>query len=39
LTVSVVTPRTLYRMTNDTVRLKEKADAELLKLRFRLEDE
>lgn len=38
LTVSVVTPRTLYRMKKDTVRLKDKADAELLKRRFRVED-
>lgn len=38
LTVSVVTPRTLYLMKRDTVRLKDKADAELLKHRFRIED-
>jgi Nucleotidyl transferase AbiEii toxin, Type IV TA system len=38
VTVSVVTPRTLYRMKRDTVRLKDRADAELLKQRFRLED-
>jgi hypothetical protein len=38
LTVSVVSPRTLYRMKRDTVRLKDKADAELLRERFRLED-
>jgi hypothetical protein len=39
LTVSVATPLTLYRMKRDTVRLKDKADAELLKLRFNLKDE
>jgi hypothetical protein len=38
LTVSVVSPRTLYRMKRDTVRLKDKADAQLLKERFNLED-
>jgi Nucleotidyl transferase AbiEii toxin, Type IV TA system len=38
LTVSVVSPRTLYRMKRDTVRLKDKADAALLKARFQLED-
>lgn len=37
LTVTVVTPRTLYRMKRDTVRLKDRADAELLKRRFDLE--
>jgi hypothetical protein len=36
--VSVATPRTLYRMKKDTVRLKDRADAEILKLRFGLED-
>jgi hypothetical protein len=39
LTVSVVSPLTLYRMKRDTVRLKDKADAALLKERFGLEDE
>jgi hypothetical protein len=39
LTVSVVSPRTLYRMKRDTVRLKDKADAALLKERFNLEDQ
>ena len=39
LTVSVVSPRTLYRMKRATVRLKHRADAELLKERFKLEDE
>jgi hypothetical protein len=38
LTVSVVSARTLYRMKRDTVRLKDKADAALLKERFGLED-
>lgn len=38
LTVSVVSPKTLYRMKRDTVRLKDKADAALLKERFRLEE-
>jgi hypothetical protein len=38
LTVSVVSPRTLYRTKRDTVRLKDKADAQLLKERFHLED-
>jgi nitronate monooxygenase len=38
LTVSVVSPRTLYRMKRDTVRLKDKADAALLKERFGIED-
>jgi Nucleotidyl transferase AbiEii toxin, Type IV TA system len=39
LTVSVVTARTLYRMKRDTVRLKDRADAALLKERFGFEDE
>ena len=38
LTVTVVTPRTLYQMKKNTVRLKDKADAEALRQRFRLED-
>ena len=38
LLVTVVTPRTLYRMKRDTLRLKDQADAEQLKQRFRLED-
>jgi len=37
ITVSVVTPRMLYRMKKDTVRLKDRADAELLRRRFDLE--
>ena len=36
--VSVVTPQTLYRMKRDTVRLKDRADAEMLKQRFKLDD-
>ena len=39
LTVSVVTPRTLYEMKKDTVRLKDRADAELLRERFSLEED
>lgn len=38
ITVSVVTPRTLYRMKRDTVRLKDKADAQLIQQRFKIED-
>ena len=34
LLVSVVTPRTLYEMKKDTVRAKDRADAEALRLRF-----
>jgi hypothetical protein len=37
LTVSVASPATLYRMKRDTVRLKDRADAELLRRRFGLE--
>ncbi len=36
--VSVVSPRTLYSMKKDTVRLKDKADAEALRRAFDLED-
>ncbi len=39
LLVSVVTPQTLYNMKKDTVRLKDRADAQLLKDRFNLKDE
>lgn len=39
LAVSIVTPRTLYRMKKDTVRLQDRADAALLRERFSLEDE
>jgi hypothetical protein len=37
--VSVVSPATLYRMKRNTVRLKDRADAELLKDRFGLAEE
>ena len=37
--VSVVTPRTLYKMKKDTVRLKDRVDAQMLKDRFGLVDE
>lgn len=39
LTVSVASPTTLYRMKKDTVRLKDKADAELLRQQFKLDEE
>ena len=39
LTVSAVTPRTLYRMKTDTVRLQDRADADLLRRRFNLEQD
>ena len=39
LLVSVASPRTLYRMKRDTVRLKDRGDAEALRRRFRLEDD
>ena len=39
LTVSVASRATLYRMKRDTVRLKDRADAEMLKRRFNLKDE
>jgi hypothetical protein len=39
LTVSVASPATLYSMKRDTVRLKDKADAELLRQRFKLDEE
>ena len=38
LEITVVTPRMLYEMKRNTVRLKDRADAELLRRRFRLED-
>jgi hypothetical protein len=38
VTVSVVTARTLYRMKRDTVRPKDRADAEMLKQRFHLDE-
>jgi hypothetical protein len=37
--VSVASPASLYRMKRGTVRLKDRADAELLKQRFGLDDE
>jgi hypothetical protein len=37
LTISVASPATLYAMKRDTVRLKDKADAELLRERFKLD--
>jgi hypothetical protein len=37
--VNVVTPRTLYRMKRDTVRAKDRVDAEELRRRFNLEGE
>lgn len=37
LVATVVTPRTLYRMKKDTVRLKDRADAEMLRRRFDLD--
>lgn len=39
LTVTVVTPRTLYRMKKGTVRLQDRADAEALRQHFGLKDE
>jgi hypothetical protein len=39
LTVSVASPATFYRMKRDTVRLKDRADAELLKERFTLDED
>jgi hypothetical protein len=39
LNVNVVSPSTLYRMKKDTVRAKDRADAEMLRRRFRLGDD
>ena len=39
LTATAVSPRMLYRMKKDTVRLKDRADAEMLRRQFRLEPE
>ena len=40
LFISVASPASLYKMKRDTVRLKDRADAELLKERFQIgEDE
>jgi hypothetical protein len=36
--VTVATPATLYRMKRDTVRLRDKADAQVLKEKFGLKD-
>jgi hypothetical protein len=38
VTVSVASPRTLYRMKRDTVRARDRADAAALRRRFNLED-
>jgi len=38
LTVTAVTPRMLYRMKRDTVRLKDKADAAALRQRFGMDE-
>jgi hypothetical protein len=37
--VAVATPRMLYRMKKDTIRLQDRADAERLKERFNLEED
>lgn len=37
--MSVVSPRTLYLMKRDIARLKDKADAALIKERFAIEDD
>lgn len=39
LQVTVVTPRTLYRMKKDTVRLQDRADAEAIRRLFGLDEE
>jgi hypothetical protein len=39
LVVTVASPAMLYRMKRDTVRLKDRADAEMLKQRFGLAGE
>lgn len=39
LTVTVVTPRMLYRMKKDTVRAQDRADAQALLLRFQLAED
>lgn len=38
LTVTSVTPRMLYRMKKDTVRLKDRADAAAIRQRFKLDE-
>jgi hypothetical protein len=39
LTATVVTPETLYRMKKGTARLKDRADAEMLRRQFNLESD
>ncbi len=39
VSVTVATPATLYRMKRGTIRLKDRADAEALRRRFRLPEE
>jgi hypothetical protein len=39
MSARVVTPRGLYRMKKDTVRLRDRADAEMLRRQFRLESD
>ena len=39
LTVSVVSPRTLYKMKKDTVRPQDRLDADVVRRRFNLEQE
>ncbi len=39
LTVNVASPATLYRMKRGTIRLQDKADAELLRQRFKLDED
>ena len=39
VSIRVATPRMLYRMKRDTVRPQDRADAQLLKQRFGLEDD
>ena len=39
LSISVASPVSLYRMKRDTVRLKDRADAELLRERFQIEED
>lgn len=39
LTVTVVSPRTLYRMKKDTVRPQDRVDAEVVRRRFNLESD
>ena len=37
--VKTATPRMLYEMKKDTIRLRDRADAERIRQRFHLEDE